>query len=97
MEKKPNVFFDKSVKININNNNNSNSFYKFDIIWQGFILFFLTDAPDNTTVSADVVHVEENTIPGRVICKSKANPGKLLCLWCSLCVCVRVKQLDINI
>ncbi|KAI9581465.1 hypothetical protein GQX74_012790 [Glossina fuscipes] len=32
------------------------------------------DAPDNTTVSEEVVYVQEETIPGRVICKSRANP-----------------------
>uniref|UniRef100_A0A1A9VWA9 Ig-like domain-containing protein n=1 Tax=Glossina austeni TaxID=7395 RepID=A0A1A9VWA9_GLOAU len=34
----------------------------------------MTDAPDNTTVSEEVVYVQEETIPGRVICKSRANP-----------------------
>lgn len=38
--------------------------------------FYVTDAPDNTTVSEEVVYVQEETIPGRVICKSRANPGK---------------------
>lgn len=38
--------------------------------------FHVTDAPDNTTVSEEVVYVQEETIPGRVICKSRANPGK---------------------
>ncbi|XP_037824694.1 uncharacterized protein LOC119612879 isoform X5 [Lucilia sericata] len=36
--------------------------------------FSIEYAPDNTTVSEEVVYVAENTIPGRVICKSRANP-----------------------
>lgn len=60
----------------------------------------MTDAPDNTTVTEEVVYVQEETIPGRVICKSRANPGKwgfffyfffvILCVvlyfffWCQL-------------
>ncbi|XP_037890322.1 uncharacterized protein LOC119637932 isoform X7 [Glossina fuscipes] len=36
--------------------------------------FSIEYAPDNTTVSEEVVYVQEETIPGRVICKSRANP-----------------------
>ncbi|XP_073840505.1 neuromusculin isoform X8 [Musca autumnalis] len=36
--------------------------------------FSIEYAPDNTTVSEEVVYVPEETIPGRVICKSRANP-----------------------
>lgn len=40
------------------------------------IFMHLTDAPANITVSNETVYVHEDMIPGRVICKSKANPGK---------------------
>uniref|UniRef100_A0A6P4ECC5 Titin isoform X9 n=1 Tax=Drosophila rhopaloa TaxID=1041015 RepID=A0A6P4ECC5_DRORH len=36
--------------------------------------FGIEYAPDNTTVSENIVYVQEDTIPGRVICKSRANP-----------------------
>ncbi|EDW79217.2 LOW QUALITY PROTEIN: uncharacterized protein Dwil_GK12999 [Drosophila willistoni] len=36
--------------------------------------FSIEYAPDNTTVSESIVYVQEDTIPGRVICKSRANP-----------------------
>lgn len=45
--------------------------------WLRFNLFYALDAPDNTTVSEDVVYVQEETVPGRVICKSRANPGTI--------------------
>lgn len=34
------------------------------------------DAPDDISVSESIVYVQEHHIPGRVICKSQANPGK---------------------
>lgn len=34
------------------------------------------DAPNNISVSENIVYVQEHHIPGRVICKSQANPGK---------------------
>ncbi|XP_059224182.1 hemicentin-1 isoform X8 [Stomoxys calcitrans] len=36
--------------------------------------FSIEYAPDNTTVSEEVVYVAEETTPGRVMCKSRANP-----------------------
>ncbi|XP_043862051.1 uncharacterized protein LOC120447830 isoform X1 [Drosophila santomea] len=36
--------------------------------------FGIEYAPENTTVSEKIVYVQEGTIPGRVICKSRANP-----------------------
>ncbi|XP_032573488.1 hemicentin-2 isoform X6 [Drosophila sechellia] len=36
--------------------------------------FGIEYAPENTTVSENIVYVQEGTIPGRVICKSRANP-----------------------
>ncbi|XP_055855843.1 hemicentin-1 isoform X5 [Episyrphus balteatus] len=36
--------------------------------------FSIEYAPENTTVTDEVVHVLESNIPGRVVCKSKANP-----------------------
>nr|NP_001246891.1 neuromusculin, isoform F [Drosophila melanogaster]AFH04562.1 neuromusculin, isoform F [Drosophila melanogaster]AHA95700.1 FI21256p1 [Drosophila melanogaster] len=36
--------------------------------------FGIEYAPENTTVSENIVYVQEDTIPGRVICKSRANP-----------------------
>ncbi|XP_037718882.1 uncharacterized protein LOC119552963 isoform X5 [Drosophila subpulchrella] len=36
--------------------------------------FGIEYAPENITVSENVVFVQEDTIPGRVICKSRANP-----------------------
>ncbi|XP_055919479.1 uncharacterized protein LOC129951381 [Eupeodes corollae] len=36
--------------------------------------FSIEYAPENTTVTDEVVHVLEGNIPGRVVCKSKANP-----------------------
>ncbi|XP_075164374.1 neuromusculin isoform X2 [Haematobia irritans] len=36
--------------------------------------FSIEYAPDNTTVSEEIVYVAEETTPGRVICKSRANP-----------------------
>ncbi|KAH8351258.1 hypothetical protein KR084_001851 [Drosophila pseudotakahashii] len=36
--------------------------------------FAIEYAPDNTTVSENIVYVQEDTIPGRIICKSRANP-----------------------
>ncbi|KAM7357581.1 neuromusculin isoform 3-T4 [Cochliomyia hominivorax] len=41
---------------------------------KSFTYFGIEYAPDNTTVSEEVVYVQEDTIPGRVICKSRANP-----------------------
>ncbi|XP_030385039.1 uncharacterized protein LOC115632156 isoform X2 [Scaptodrosophila lebanonensis] len=39
--------------------------------------FSIEYAPSNTTVSENIVYVQEDTIPGRVICKSRANPEPL--------------------
>ncbi|XP_065720778.2 hemicentin-1 isoform X13 [Drosophila suzukii] len=36
--------------------------------------FGIEYAPENITVSENIVFVQEDTIPGRVICKSRANP-----------------------
>ncbi|XP_050742543.1 uncharacterized protein LOC108030804 isoform X3 [Drosophila biarmipes] len=36
--------------------------------------FGIEYAPDNVTVSENIVYVQEDTIPGRVICKARANP-----------------------
>ncbi|XP_041564226.1 uncharacterized protein LOC108136874 isoform X9 [Drosophila elegans] len=36
--------------------------------------FGIEYAPDNTTVSENIVYVQEDRIPGPVICKSRANP-----------------------
>ncbi|XP_054735884.1 uncharacterized protein LOC129242947 isoform X2 [Anastrepha obliqua] len=37
--------------------------------------FSIEYAPENSTVSEEVVYVQEGTIPGRVICNAKANPS----------------------
>lgn len=34
------------------------------------------DAPEDISVSENIVYVQEHHIPGRVICKSQADPGK---------------------
>ncbi|KAH8286528.1 hypothetical protein KR054_010889, partial [Drosophila jambulina] len=36
--------------------------------------FSIEYSPDNTTVSENILFVQEDTIPGRVLCKSRANP-----------------------
>ncbi|KAH8258880.1 hypothetical protein KR038_011496 [Drosophila bunnanda] len=37
--------------------------------------FSIEYSPNNTTVSENITYVQEDTVPGRVICKSRANPG----------------------
>ncbi|XP_070071317.1 uncharacterized protein nrm isoform X7 [Drosophila takahashii] len=39
--------------------------------------FGIEYAPDNTTVSENILYVQEDTIPGRILCKSRANPEPL--------------------
>ncbi|XP_020816455.1 hemicentin-1 isoform X4 [Drosophila serrata] len=36
--------------------------------------FSIEYSPDNTTVSENITFVQEDTVPGRVICKARANP-----------------------
>nr|XP_041632279.1 uncharacterized protein LOC108079253 isoform X2 [Drosophila kikkawai] len=36
--------------------------------------FSIEYSPDNTTVSENITFVQEDTVPGRLICKSRANP-----------------------
>lgn len=48
-----------------------------------FCFCSIPDAPDDISVSESIVYVQERQIPGRVICKSQANPGK----WIANSVC----------